>query len=248
MGRAGAFLLGCGLLTAMPVTAQETIASDRPGIGSGSAVIDAGVLQAEFGAAYLGGAGPDAVALGQLFVRYGLGRLELEFLGSSWVDVRSPADGADMDGFEDAAVGAKVRLGQGIGGRMDLSLQGLLTLPTGSDGVGSEEWLPALVALADVGLGESTAVSLNLGARKGSGAVPDQLAASVTPALSLSDRLSGYAGWAGTFDDSDSVHWLEAGLAFLATPDVQLDINGATSPDTDQWFVGLGMAVRTGSR
>ena len=97
MGRTGAFFLGCGLLTAMPVTAQETIASDRPGIGSGSAVIDAGVLQAEFGAAYLGGPGPDVVALGQLFVRYGLGRLELEVLGNSWVDVRSPDDVAAVD-------------------------------------------------------------------------------------------------------------------------------------------------------
>jgi hypothetical protein len=172
----------------------------------------------------LGADGPDAVALGQIFVRYGIA------------------------GFEDVGVGAKVRIAQGVGGRADVSVQGLLTAPTGSDGVSSEEWIPTLVALTDVGLGGSAAMGVNLGFRKGSGDVADQGFASVTPSVSVAEGLSAYAGWAGSFADGGNVHWLEGGMAFLAGPDLQFDLNAATSPDTDQWFVGVGMAVRTGVR
>jgi len=237
---AGATLLAC----AVPAAAQETIASDRPGIGSASVVLDPGVLQAELGAAWLGGEGPGAVALGQLFVRYGVGRFELELLGNSWVKVRE----GGPDGFEDPGLGAKVRLAQGIGGRADVSLQGLLTAPAGSDAFTADEWLPALVALADVGLGTSGSMGVNLGYRFGRGPVDGALFASVTPGLSLANDLGAYAGWAGSFAESGDTNWIEGGLAFVASPDLQLDLNAATSPDTDQWFVGVGVAVRTRTR
>lgn len=236
-----------GLAAAVPGGAQETIASDRPGIGSASVVVAPGVLQAEFGTAWAGGPGPDALAIGQLLVRYGIAGVELEFLGNSWVNSRGEgANGAD--GFEDAAVGVKVPVARGIGDRADLSLQGLLTVPTGSEGLGSDEWIPTVVALADVALGEAAALGVNLGFSKGSGAVEDQVTASVTPSVGLTASLSAYAGWAGSFVDGTQSDWLEAGLAYLSGPDLQLDLNGAISPDTDRWFVGVGMAVRTGSR
>lgn len=233
------------LAWALPLSAQETIASDRPGIGSGAAVVGQGILQAEFGGAWFGGPGSDALGLGQLFVRYGMGAFELEFLGNSWIQVQ---DGGP-EGFQDLGVGAKLRVARGIGGRADLSLQGTVSAPTGSDGIGSDEWVPTLVALSDVSLGDASAVSVNVGWQLPAGTLDDALLfASVTPSLALTDRVGAFAGWAGSFWDGGDESWIEGGLTLLAGPDLQLDVNGATSPDTDRWFVGVGAAVRTGGR
>ena len=232
------------LATTAPATGQETITSDRPGIGSGAGVVGPGILQAEFGGAWFGGDGADAVNLGQLFVRYGFGAFELEFLGNSWVKV---GDGGP-DGFQDLGVGAKVRVAEGIADRANLSLQGILSVPVGSDPFTSDEWTPTLVALADIGLGANTAMGVNAGYQVGTGDVDGAFFASVTPGISLTDQVGAYAGWAGSFSDGGDANWIEAGLTFLASPDMQLDLNGATSPDTDQWFLGVGMAVRTGRR
>lgn len=232
------------LVTAAPAAAQETITSDRPGIGSGAGVVGPGILQAELGAAWSGGPGADALSLGQLFVRYGFGRFEVEFLGNSWIKVQ---DGGP-DGFQDLGVGAKVRLAEDVGGRANLSLQGLLSTPSGSDAFTADEWLPTLVGLADIGLGATTGVSVNAGYQFGAGNVDGSFFTSVTPGISLTDQVGAYAGWAGSFSDSGDTNWIEGGLTFLANSDMQLDVNGATSPDTDQWFIGAGIAIRTGTR
>lgn len=244
-GVAALAVAGLGVAAPMsPLAAQDTIASDRPGIGSASVVIDPGVAQAEFGVAVVGAAGAESLALGQLFVRYGFPAFEAELLVNSYrLGIED-----EVDGFEDVAVGAKVRVARRVGGRADLSLQGLVSLPTGAAGVGSDEVVPSLVALADIGLGEASALSVNLAGQLGTGAVRDQLLVTVTPSLMLSERTSGYAGWAATFADGGNAHWLEGGVAIFASPDVQLDLNGAASVDTDQWFVGVGMAVQTGAR
>lgn len=231
-------------LAALPASAQENIASDRPGIGSAAVVVAPGVLQAEFGTAWFGGPGADALGVGQLFVRYGLGALELEFLGNSWVTVR---DGGP-DGFEDVGVGAKVRVAQGISDRADLSFQGLLTAPTGGDAFTADEWVPTVVALMDVSLGATSGMGVNFGYRFGPGDLDGLVFTSVTPAISLTDQLGAYGGWAGNFFEGGDTHWIEGGLAYLVTSDLQLDLNGAASPDTDRWFIGVGMAVRTGAR
>jgi hypothetical protein len=232
------------LAFAAPSAAQETITSDRPGIGSGAGVVGPGILQAEFGGAWFGGDGADALNLGQLFVRYGFGAFEVEVLGNSWVKVQ---DGGP-DGFQDLGVGAKVRVAEGIGGRANLSLQGLLSVPVGSDEFTSDEWQPTLVALADIGLGATTAVSVNAGYQVGTGDLDGAFFASVTPGISLTDQVGAYAGWAGSFSGGGDTNWIEGGVTFLANSDMQLDVNGATSPDTDAWFLGVGMAIRTGTR
>ena len=232
------------LAFAAPSAGQETITSDRPGIGSGAGVVGPGILQAEFGGAWSGGDGSDALSLGQLLVRYGFGRFEVEVLGNSWVKVQ---DGGP-DGFQDLGVGAKVRVAEDVGGRANISLQGLLSTPTGSDAFTSDEWLPTLVGLADIGLGATTAVSVNAGYQFGAGTVDGSVFASVTPGISLTDQVGAYAGWAGAFSDGGDTNWIEGGVTFLANSDMQLDVNGATSPDTDAWFFGLGMAIRTGTR
>lgn len=70
----------------------------------------------------------------------------------------------------------------------------------------------------------------------------------VTPGSSLSDVVGAYAGWSGSFADAGDVNFGEGGLTFLASDDVQLDVNGGWALDADDWFFGAGVAIRWGSR
>lgn len=227
-------------------SAQETIASDRPGIGSGSFVLGPGTVQLETGVAYASSSSVDAYSFGQVLVRIGVPRVELEVFANSFIVTRSdsPSSGLDDEGFEDVGVGIKAPLARAIGGRANLSLQGILTAPTGSDGFTSDEWVPALVLLADVGLAEGLGVGVNVGYRAGPGVLSDVTSVIVTPSWSVAAGLVGYAGWAGAFTSEADTHFAEAGFAYLANGDVQLDVNGGWDVDRDDWFLGAGVALR----
>jgi len=152
-------LTAIGLLAA-PLGAQESIASDRPGIGSGATVIDAGVIQLEGGFSYSEDVTNQTYSIGQALVRYGVRGLEFDFFANSYVVTRTEAldDVVDGEGFEDLGVGVKVPLVKGVED-LRLSLQGILTTPSGSDIFTGDEWVPSVNLLADV------AVSGRLGAR-----------------------------------------------------------------------------------
>jgi hypothetical protein len=230
-----------------PLSAQETIAADRPGIGSGSAVVSRGIVQAEAGVSYAEGGNVRTVSIGQLFVRYGLAeRVELELLANSFVVRRIDAGPSTLDdeGIEDLAVGAKARLVRSE--RATLSLQGIVTSSSGSAAFGSGEWYGTLNGLLDVGLAGGAGLNVNLGVRPGVGDLATVVAANVTPGVSLDDGFGLYGGWAGTFVSGADTNYLEAGGTLLLGRNVQLDINGAWSVDADDWFFGAGVAVRGG--
>ena len=237
-----------GVTAASPASAQETIASDRPGIGSGSTVISPGILQVETGLSFSRSDEIDAWSLGQLFVRYGIAeRVEAELLLNSYVFVRGPdgVPGIDADGLEDLAFGAKVRVARGE--RATFSLQGLVTARTGSSAFTTGEWYGVVNGLFDVALSDVAGLSVNAGVRPGTGDLPTVFNANVTPGVSLGGGFGLYGGWAGSFASGGDVNWLEGGATLLATPDVQLDLNGAWSVDADAWFFGAGVAFRLGA-
>lgn len=235
--------LVCGALPGR-VRAQETITSDRPGIGSGSGVVAPGVAQVETGFGLGGGSGATDLSLGQLLVRFGVGGIELELFGNSLVVQLDDDTVGDEDrGFQAVGLGTKVPVVRSD--RLSLSLQGTALTPTGSAEFGSDDWLLGVNALADVALSARAVLNANLGVVSGSG-VDAVWSANLTPSWSLGGGVGIYAGWAGTFSSQGDTSFLEGGLAFLASRDVQLDLNGGWSVDTDAWFVGGGLAVRWG--
>jgi hypothetical protein len=237
------------LAAIQPLAAQETIASDRPGIGSASTVISQGVIQAEAGVAWAEGGDARSLSIGQLFVRYGLAeRVELELLANSFVVRRVDAGAATLEdeGLEDLAFGAKARLVRSD--RATFSLQGIVTSTSGSDAFSSGEWYATVNGLLDVGLTDRAGLGVNLGVRPGTGDLPTVVSANVTPGISLANGYGIYGGWAGTFVSGGNANWLEAGGTRLVGADVQLDVNGAWSVDTDGWFLGAGIAIRGGGR
>lgn len=241
-------ILATALGLAAPVSAQS-ITPDRPGIGSGATVLAPGVFNLESGVSVSGGTAVDAYSIGELLFRAGVGGVELQIFANSFVVTRSDAIPAlDEEGFADMGVGVKVPVARDVGDRMNLSVQGVLTAPTGSEAFSNDEWVAALNALADIGLSDRAGVSVNLGVTEGAGGSGETVSLIVTPGVALSDAVGAYAGWAGFFADGGDVNFGEAGLTFLLDDDAQLDVNGGWALDADDWFFGAGIAVRFGNR
>ena len=241
-------LIACSsLLVAAPVAAQIT--SDRPGIGSGSAVLESGVIQLETGLSIAGGASTDQISIGQVLVRVGFSALELEVFGNSFAIQRSDvAPGLDAEGLQDAGLGVKLPQLRGASDRLDVSIQGILSAPTGATAFTADEWLGALNALADLSLADRLGVGVNLGIAQGAAGADDVVSVIVTPGVSLDGGFGLYGGWAGFLTDAGDTHFAEAGITFLPNPDLQLDLNGGWTPDGDDWFLGGGVALRWGAR
>ncbi len=241
-------VLACSWSGSSRLTAQETIAPDRPGIGSASTVISPGIFQLESGVSFSGSGDAEAVSLGQLFLRYGVASsVELELLVNSFVVRRSDigAGTFDDEGLEDLGFGTKV--GVLDTERSTLALQGIVTVATGSDGFSQEEWSTTVNGLLDVVLSEQAILSVNLGVRPGLGDLETVVSANVTPGISLGGGFGAYGGWAGSFMSGSDVHFVEAGATKVLGANVQLDVNSAFAVDTDDWFVGAGFSIRRGA-
>lgn len=227
----------------------QTITPDRPGIGSGATVLAAGLVHLESGVSFSGGTEVDGYSIGEVLVRIGVSGVELEVFGNSYLVTRSDALPAlDAEGLADVGVGVKVPLARNVGDRMNISLQGVVTAPTGSDAFTNDEWVAALNALADIGLSDRAGLGVNLGVAEGVDGAGETVSVVVTPGVALSDVVGAYAGWAGFFADSGDINFGEAGLTLLLNDDAQLDVNGGWALDADDWFFGAGVAIRWGNR
>jgi hypothetical protein len=233
-------------LLSAPALQAQSIASDRPGIGSGSAVIGHKTVQLETGFDYTKTDTSDTYSIGQLLIRAGAPWFELEVFANSYVITRSDLtdDVGDDEGFQDLAIGVKVPLLVGAGGRLSLSAQGILQTPSGSDIFTNDEWVPTANLLLDLGISDRLAVSVNTGYQAGPGTVDDVFTLFVTPGVDLGGGFGAYAGWAGFFSDLGNTHFGEGGITYLANSNVQLDLNSGWDVDTDDYFLGFGLAVR----
>jgi len=233
------------LVAAVPLKAQETIASDRPGIGSGSFVLNPGTLQLEAGAGFAESGSVNRFSLGQLLFRTGVvNGLELQGQFNSLVFDRGGE--ADRDGFQDLGLGAKLRLIPDGPGGMSLSLQGLVSFPTGSGFASSGEVVPAVALLADVPVAPNVGLSGNVAFGGWLADAEDLVTLTLTPSVALptSKPMGIFLGYAGFFAASQNQHFLEGGVTWLPTPDLQLDANGGLDPDSGDYFMGIGVATR----
>lgn len=236
------------LLASGGLSAQETIASDRPGFASGSTVIGKGLLQLEMGAQYAGGGVAGVYSFGQGLLRYGLAEgLELQALLNSVTFLRAPNH--DREGFSDMGVGMKVRLPV-ASEEFSLSLLSTVLFPTGSRHFTSDETIPAVVLLADVPLSDRAGFTGNLGYSAFLADADDQFSLILTPSVSIPSEvpMSVYGGYAGFYSDSGNAHFAEGGITWLPSSDLQFDLNGGVELDSGDYFIGVGVAARWGSR
>jgi len=251
-------LLACTLLFA-PSLAQAQIASDRPGLGDGAAVVAPRTVQAELGyqLGQASGNGTDATLhnFGQLFLRFGLtDYLELR-AGIGSIGVLS-VDGVDENasGYIGAGQGTS-NFGTTLGTKVRLletetaTLSGLasISLPTttGDFDTVNDRARQEVKGILDAALGSNLSLTVNAGANFFWSEGDDVFGSDreveyvfiPTLNIGLTETTSAYVGYAGFYSDDSrpidaaNTNFVETGVTFLATPDTQIDLNGGLRVD-----------------
>jgi len=155
------------ILVTGPAAAQDLrdLCAQRPGKATPPCVVDTGHLQIEVGladAVFQRGAGmhEDAYAFGTTALRVGLTpRLELEAGWSPWI-VDTVRGGGRRSGAGDATLGLLTALTDPDGKGAAVSLQGFVTLPTATHGLGAGGWTGGVRLPVSAPLDASTALGL----------------------------------------------------------------------------------------
>ena len=217
-----------------------TLSSDRPGLRDGPHVLAPGVWQAELGATIQAQFNDDFL-VGNTLLRFGFTALELRVYVPDVVALHA----GEFIRLGDLGVGAKFPLDFGGGWRW--AGTGVVTLPTGAHSLTADDPGGGGSLIAERSLSSTVSLAFNTGYGflfndVGGGTL--SLLATPTFALPGYEGMSVYAGYAGYIRKGDDVHYLEGGLAKLAGPDRQWDVNAGYDPGAHVWFLGVGMALR----
>jgi hypothetical protein len=223
---------------AAPVAAQDTISTDRPGLGFNPALIAPGVVQVEAGVpAVTTGEGTELYSFPAL-LRVGVtDRLELR-AGTSLYDIDADAD-ADNVGFDTIELSAKVGVLDGSDGVPRLAVIPAVFIPTESGSASVSVNATAGWSLPS-GFGLTTVAGI--------GVADDEATFALVGVLgrSLSDALSAYVE-AGMYPGpGDDAAYAGGGVALLVSPDLQLDAFvdlGLTDAAADV-IAGTGVSLR----
>lgn len=237
-----------GYLSALTTArGQSPIAADRPGLGTESATVLQGRVQAELGYSFAEEEGTRLHNFGELLLRYGVtSGFELRGgVGSYGLVVDPPMlEG----GYKGANVGTKIRLYDGS--LTTLSGVATLSLPTETRGFDTDDnrARQTLVLALDAALGTSLSLLLNAGSSfyyTGEDTAAEGLLTS-TLGIDLDDNMGAYVGYGGFYNTGANRNFVEGGLTYLATPNVQLDLNSGLQVDEvgRDFFAGLGLAFR----
>ena len=252
--------LALGLLAAVPAArAQEAgpIATDRPGFAFNPTVVPQGAFQVEIGTPFVtrfngaDDASATAVSL-PTGLRYGLTpRFEVR-LNSSVYNSSRVSDGDDsetVDGFGDVEIGAKYQLLVSDGSSPNLALLPSVIVPTGEDGFTAGDPVIGLNASAGLplpnGLGATFVAGVTIPTADESNATGNFVAVlgrSFTPVI------SGYVEAAAFPTDGSTPLFAGAGLAYLVSNTVQIDVSFdvGLNDDAPDLLGGFGISVRFG--
>jgi Putative MetA-pathway of phenol degradation len=264
-GRALVLLLGVigGVMAAMPLAAQnfsgltEPLDPDRPDLTDGTATLPPHHYQLEGGYTLTRQGEEKTHTLGELLLRIGVVENVEAHIGIGsydWIDSGIQAE-RRLTGYEDPLVGVKVRLAGDNPNRSHawphVALIFNTTIPVGSHGISADVWQPQGKLALDWDFTEEFSLGTNFvysdlsdnGQRFG------QFAASVSADQALTKKwgiyLEAYAFSKETANGS-STRYLDTGLSYLVSNDLQLDIRvgrGLDAPHPN-WYTGLGAAVR----
>lgn len=158
------------ILVSVPAMAEETGAefcADRPGKGSPTCTLEAGGFQLEGGLAYVRhdehGVREEEFDYGALTLRWGVtDSMEAQILWSPYVVVREKVGGVTLEesGSGDVAFSVRHRLAEGHGEGPSAAVQVVVSAPTGSHGVGSDEWQGSIMLPVAFEVAEDTEVLL----------------------------------------------------------------------------------------
>ena len=248
--RAAGLLLALHAVVALPARAQQSISTDRPGLGLNPATVPAGEMQVEIGIPTLDCPGTDDGPAASLVAaaRLGLtGRLEARVSASYMA--RTPR-AAGMDGPTGIAglrVGLKIAAVQGPA--LSLALVPEVALPVGGDGLVADRPSWSLGVAAGIPLG-SASLTLVAGAQADPAGPGDYETTGLLAAVlarSLVAFASGYVEAGLQPGPGTDAAYVGAGVAWLPKPHVQLDAwadAGVTDAASSALFgVGISFLV-----
>ena len=230
----------------------EPIESDRPDETESTALVPAGMIQAEGGVTISRNGNVHETTSGETLIRIGLApSLELRVEPLTLTTVSGQGIGSES-GREDAAVGIKAPLYRRPEGSPaltpDLSLILATSLPTGTRSLRADGPEPEVKLAAQWELAPRIDAGANLTARRGreQGDSYRETGITTTLGLTLSDRLGSYIEWYGTRDQREAAarQVVNAGLTFRLTGDFQLDGRVGKVRGEEGGFAGIGMAAR----
>lgn len=246
-----------GLLLSTPlVSAADPIDADRPGLADPAFVVPRGTMQIETGVTFSHESDGEDVAtwtLPEPLLRIGiLDRAELRLAADGFISEHTHGEGTENTG-SDLEVATKIRLLDQAGWRPATSVLAGLTFPTGGDAVTSDGYDPLAELIASWEIGERFSVDANLGLA-GPTQSPDdsdrafETFAAASLGVSWNERVGSFFEYFATLRGSgrEDEHGVDAGITYLPTDDVQLDVSAGAglnraAPD---FFVGFGVAWR----
>jgi len=248
------------LTLAAPTHAQQPLIPDRPDFTEGTSTVGRGVIQIEFGYTLelLRGYGDTGRthSLGEPLLRLGVLADWLELrVAASPVAHRTTHDGSTSTdtGLEDLYLAIKLALSDQNGIVPALAILPQTTLPTGTDGFSDDRALPGVNLLYSWDVGDAFSLSgstqINRGVNEPGDAVADW-AQSLSGGFGLGERHGLYGEWFAIFhegeDGREAEHYVNAGLTWLITGDLQWDIRAGTGLNdaTEDLFLGTGLSVR----
>ena len=259
------------VLAAAGAAASPELVTDRPDQTESTETVPVGHVQVELGGAFARDDGGDlrveTLEGPGTLVRIGLlERLELRLGWRGWVSQESrlhetgpsvpePSQ-LNESGRGDTELGFKVRLRSPRGPAPRVALLAGLSIPTGEEEFTSDRADPNLRLSFAHALSQRIDLGYNLGARWETETIGGSDRHRTTSFLytavlgfALSERLGAFAELFGETDEGsegETRNSLDAGVTYLARPNLQLDLAAGVglSEAADDWFVGLGLSVR----
>jgi hypothetical protein len=252
------------LALAAPLAAQdlsglkEPIEPDRPDFTNGPTLVAPGHFQIETGYTYARAGSEKSSSLGEILLRYAFDdrwEARLGLNSYDWIDSGVPGE-RRSSGFEDPFVEVKIRLNDAEAEHRahGVPAMGLLlntTIPVGARALTADAWQPSATFALHWDLPAEWSLETNLGYTYAadSGQRFDQLFASASAGFQLSEKVGGFLeGYILSKESADgsATHYADAGLSYLVSNDLALDIRigaGIDKPHPN-WFTGLGASVR----
>ncbi len=247
-------LAATALMMGLPAHAEEPLITDRPDFTESAFAVGRGTLQLEAGTTCADLGSTTATTLGELLVRYGIGRrLELRLATLSYLWLYEPA--GNDSGFIDSAIGAKWELNDGQGGgflgRTAAALIVASTFPSGNSEFRSTAWQPAAVLALSWDLSPSMSLGSNLGYGRPAGDdgrfnsvwASAALGVGVTDATSVFFELYGFDREEARGPNTVT---FQTGVTHLLGPDLQLDarVGRRLTDDGPDFLIAFGGSWR----
>lgn len=241
-----------------------TISTDRPSFSDGAGIQPKGRFNLETGYTYTFRDRDDVETsrhnAPEVLARVGIvdDRFELRFItsGFAWVNTDDGSSSDSVDGWNDFALGFKLKVLDQNGWRPRLALGALSTLGGGSDSISTQIAEPTFKLIWASDLGQAAGDSwkgftlggnFNLAFPTTDGDRFTQGQASVYLSFPIVDRWTGFAEYyvlGPNTKDNDAAHYVDFGATWLIHTRIQLDGRAGfgLNQEADNFFAGLGIS------